>query len=218
MVRLAVPDAPSQRAAYDALHAGTDCTEGARLYRWVLGLMGPRRGDTILDVACGRGGLVLAARAAGLQAVGVDVSVVALRRGPRGVGVLADGEALPFPTGSFRRVANLGGLEHFLDPARGAREMARVAAPGGRVWVMLPNAYYSGAIWTVVRTGRGPDHHQPVDRFATCQEWRDLLEGAGLRVLRVIAYNKFKWWKRLLPFHLAWHFLYECEPCGPSAT
>ena len=30
---------------------------------------------------------------------------------------------------------------------------------------MLPNAYYSGDLWKVIRTGRGPDHHQAIDRL-----------------------------------------------------
>jgi len=103
----------------------------------------------------------------------------------------------------------LGNLEHFLDPAAGARELARVLAPEGRGVIMLPNAYYSGDLWRVIRTGRGPDHHQAIDRFATCEEWRDLLESAGLRVEAVERWDKGKLWKRLLfPFHLAYHFVY----------
>lgn len=81
--------------------------------------------------------------------------------------------------------------------------------------MLLPNAYYSGDLWRVIRTGRGPDHHQAIDRFATCEEWRDLLVAAGLRVERVERWDKGKLWKRLLPFHLAYHFLYLATraPC-----
>ena len=51
-------------------------------------------------------------------------------------------------------------------------------------------------------------HHQAIDRFATCEEWRDLLQEAGLRVRAVERWDKGKLWKRLLPFHLAYHFLF----------
>jgi SAM-dependent methyltransferase len=125
--------------------------------------------------------------------------------------VLGDGERLPFRDGAFPFVTHLGNLEHFLDPDLGAREVARMLPLGGRAAFLLPNAYYTGDIWRVIRTGYGPDHRQSIDRFATAGEWRDLLEAAGLRVRRALAYNKFKWWKRLFPFHLAYHFLFVCE-------
>jgi hypothetical protein len=59
-----------------------------------------------------------------------------------------------------------------------------------------------------VTTGRGPDHHQAIDRFASHGEWRTLLEGAGLRVDAVERWDKGKRWKRLFPFALAYHFVF----------
>jgi len=202
------------RAAYNELHGRVRLEERPRFYDWVLDRLGPAAaGARLLDIGCGRGGLLRAAAARGLRAAGIDLSDVAAgearRAGARAVAV-ACGEALPFADGSFPLVAHLGNLEHFLDPRRGAREIARVLAPAGRAAVLLPNAYYSGDIWRVVRTGYGPDHHQPIDRFATAGEWRDLLEGEGLAVSATVPYNKFKWWKRLLPLNLAYHFLFLC--------
>ena len=204
------------RAEYNKLHSTVRLAEKPRFFRWTLDrLEATARGTAILDIGCGRGGLLAAAMERGLAATGVEISDAALAAAraevPGARVALADGERLPFRDGAFPLVTHLGNLEHFLDPRRGAAEVARVLAPGGRAAFLLPNAYYSGDIWRVIRTGYGPDHKQPIDRFATAGEWRDLLQGAGLRVRRALAYNKFKLWKRIFPFQLAYHFLFICE-------
>jgi SAM-dependent methyltransferase len=185
-----------------------------RLYRWVLDKAPLSRGARLLDIGCGEGHLLRVASDLGLRTWGLELSDVALRRAasnsPDSRLVLAAGEELPFAAESFDCVTNLWNLEHFLDAEQGVREMRRVARAGGWILAFLPNAYYSGDLWRVLRTGYGPDHHQPVERFATAFEWRDLLRSQGLEVVKMWPYNKFKLWKRLLPFHLAYHFLYAC--------
>jgi SAM-dependent methyltransferase len=203
------------RASYDATYARTEYGDKPALYTLALEALAARPGERVLDVGCGSGPFLAAALDAGLETWGVDLAANALAkaraRAPRARLFLADGERLPFPDGSFPRVACLGNLEHFLDPLRGARELARVLAPGGRAAVLLPNAYYSGDIWRVITTGRGPDHHQAIDRFATIEEWRELLEAGGLGVTATWRWDKGKLWKRIFPKNLAYHFLYVCE-------
>jgi ubiquinone/menaquinone biosynthesis C-methylase UbiE len=178
-----------------------------------------------LDVGCGGGYVLRELQRLGSGGVrelhGIDVSDVALRearqQAPAARLILAQGERLPYPDATFDVVVCLGNLEHFIDPPAGARELARVCRQDGRVWILLPNSFYSGDIWRAICTGYGPNHHQILDRFATINEWRDLLEENGLQVEKVMPYNRFKWWKRLLPRNLAYHFLYlarrdrECE-------
>ena len=94
--------------------------------------------------------------------------------------------------------------------------MHRVLAPDGRAFVLLPNLFYSGVLWRVLRGREGPNHHQPIDRFATREEWQSWLEWGGLRVEKVIPYHKGKRWKRILPSSFAWHFLYRCTKGTPS--
>jgi SAM-dependent methyltransferase len=215
------------RAAYDAVYASSPFRDRERFYRLlarrVLAFLPETGAASILDAGCGGGYLL---RELGQAAVrsprpppvlhGLEVSAVALRearrQAPSARLVLARAEEAPYGGGCFDAVTCLGSLEHFLDPARGARELARVCRPDGRVWLLLPNSFYSGAIWRVITRGYGPDHHQPVERLATVNEWRDFLEANGLIVEEIAPYNRFKWWKRLLPRNLAWHFLYRARP------
>src|SRR5687767_1168675 len=98
--------------------------------------------DRILEVGVG-GGHVLA-RFAGLQRTGIDLSPTMLKRARRRLGddvELLQGSAdqLPFEDGSFDVVLCTEVLEHVVDPARVVRELMRVAAPGARVVVSIPN-------------------------------------------------------------------------------
>jgi len=208
------------RGFYDGIYRSGEYGDGPELYRLVLERLELTDSEPVLDVACGAGSFLEILGARGVPAIGVELSEEALRRAqrraPEALLAVADGAALPFADDSFSALVCLGSLEHFLDPAAGARELARVLAPKGRAVVMLPNSYYSGDIWRVIRTGHGPNHHQIVDRFATLGEWRELLEGAGLLVLRVDRYDKGKLWKRLLPFNLAYHFVFTCGVASQS--
>jgi SAM-dependent methyltransferase len=214
------------REAYNAKHSGSILRDKDRFYRLVArrlirGLDPARLGKArLLDVGCGGGYLLREVRSAAPGAFaslhGIEISDVALmearRQAPFAALALAQGERLPCADGSFDAVACLGNLEHFMDPRLGARELARACRKDGTAWVLLPNSFYSGDIWRVIRTGYGPDHHQIIDRFASVNEWRDLLESSGLTVQETTPYNRFKWWKRLLPRNLAYHFLYRARP------
>lgn len=207
-------------AHYDALYRGTGFGDAPAFYRWILRLSDPRADDRLLDLGCGAGGMLAALGDRARSAVGLDIAGEALAHARRSVPaarlVRGDGCRLPFTDACFDVVWNLGNLEHFPDVGAGVREMRRVLAPDGRAWVLLPNLFYSGVLWRVLRGREGPNHHQPIDRFATREEWAAWLEWGGLSVRRIIPYHKGKRWKRLLPSALAWHFLYECTAGDPS--
>jgi len=95
----------------------------------------PRDGR-LLDVGCGTGALVQAAREAGHDAVGVepDAEMAALASAALGVDVVVGGlPDLPLADDGFEAVTASFVLNHVDDPRAGARELARVAAPGGAV-------------------------------------------------------------------------------------
>ena len=208
--------------AYDALYRTSPFEDSPKLYGWVTALAGVRPGDRVLDIGCGIGGALTAVTDVGAEAWGLDISREALTqakaRCPKAHTLLADGARTPFPDGCFRHIYNLGSLEHLTDLHGGLHEIHRLLEDSGFAWLLLPNLYYSGTIWKVIRSGYGPDHHQPIDRFATKSEWQDLLEAAGLHVVKSYAYHKGKWWKRLLPKNLCWHFLFKTQKSQPSAT
>ncbi len=95
----------------------------------------------VLDVAAGPGTLALLAAPRVRDVTAVDFSpemIASLRKGAaarslRNVRELVgDGQAMDLPDGSFDAAFSLFGLIFFPDPLRGARELLRVLAPGGR--------------------------------------------------------------------------------------
>ncbi len=223
-------------AAYNEMYATSGTLrDAAALYRWVLDLLSPQPGQWLLDVACGEGILVRLAEARGVQAVGVDIAwraAIRAQHATMGRVLVGEGEALPFPDRIFDFVTNLGSLEHFLDPEQGVREMRRILKQGGYAAILLPNSYYlADIVWHVWRTGYGPNHKQPLERFATFGEWRDMLEAGGLHVERSYKYNfrfprsreDWQWYFQhprkflylaaapFMPFHLSYSFLYLCR-------
>jgi SAM-dependent methyltransferase len=162
-----------------------------------------------LDVGCGTADLVLAGARRGQRMIGIDIAfrwlVVARRRLQRaGVSaplVCCNGEHLPFPDRSFRRVVSLGTLEHSLDADALVAEAARVLAPNGWLHVrtvnrfsLLPEPHVG--VWGVGfvprrwadayvrwRSGQRYEHHRPLSP----REIRSAARASGLRDVRVAA-------------------------------
>jgi SAM-dependent methyltransferase len=132
-----------------AAHAEHADARGADVAERMLALTDPRPGERVLELACGPGGLGLAAAprvAPGGQVVLSDV--VAEMSANAGVRAQAMGlanvttavldlERIDEPDGSFDVVLCREGLMFAADPARAAREIRRVLRPGGRVAVAV---------------------------------------------------------------------------------
>ena len=114
----------------------------------------PLRGRTVLDVGGGPGYFADAFTGAGARYVGVDPDVGELSaRGTPAAGMMrASGSALPVRTGAVDVCYSSNVLEHVPDPQAILREMARVIAPGGTIYVsftprLSPHRGHETAPW-----------------------------------------------------------------------
>jgi SAM-dependent methyltransferase len=146
--------------------------------------------EAFLDAGCGDGAyLRLVARSGRIpgRVVGVDISERILETARRAAEpievelVRANIEALPFPDASFDLVLCSQAIEHLLDPALGARELARVLTPGGTLILTTDNdrnlvtrAFYLGRF-------RDDDSEFPHRRFRF-EDVQELVLGAGLEI------------------------------------
>src|SRR5690349_10101314 len=86
----------------------------------------------VLDLGCGRGGVMELLWRDVRRAVGVDPDLASLREHRAGLPLAcATGEALPFAAGCFDVVIALWVLEHLPQPQVMLQGLQRVLAPGG---------------------------------------------------------------------------------------
>jgi SAM-dependent methyltransferase len=149
------------------------------------------RGDEhVLDIATGAGHTALAFAPHVADVVASDLTPrmlelaasLAAERGIRNVRfVLAQAEALPFPSQSFDVVTCRVAPHHFADPQAFVQEVARVLVPGGRFLLddqMAPDDPELDEFVNRFERWRDPSHV----RAYTPREWQAWIESAGLRV------------------------------------
>ena len=132
----------------------------AFLRPFVSALKGPIE---FLDIGCGQGGYLLAARELGCSILGVEPSAdhSTVGREVFGLPIVHDTfDASAFSPSRFHLVLLSHVIEHIYDPAAFLGGVGRVIAPGGLLVVVTPNAdstvaRWSGPYWTMLKT---PDH------------------------------------------------------------
>lgn len=215
------------REEYDRLYLSEPVRDEDRAYGFMARLLRGQKPDmrSLLDIACGGGFFLRAARDAGqgpLSMTGIDLSGEALklagRECPGALLLQSSAEALPFRDRSFDAVSCLGSLEHFLDIGRAVSEMRRVVKPGGLFLILVPNLFWYKDILQVLRTGDRLQRNQTHERFASLGEWKTLLAELGLRVLKTEKYNgiaaspmKQKIKDLIIPLKFSYHFLFFCD-------
>jgi len=158
--------------------------------------------SSLLDVGCGQGFFLSEAEKFISECIGVDISELALKKAitrfNKSKLIKGNSENLPFKRDSFDYIVNIGSMEHFLNPEKATKEMARVLKSNGTAMIILPNIFYLGTIWKVFRFGYGEDQGQETVRFFALNEWKNLIEQSGLKIKKIKKYNGFH--------HIAWFF------------
>jgi ubiquinone/menaquinone biosynthesis C-methylase UbiE len=185
----------------------------------------PRGDERAVDVGTGAGTLAVALAPLVREVVGVDIVAELLERAranaPENVTfVEGDATSLPFDAGSFDLTCTRRTLHHIAWPERVVAELARVTAPGGRVFVddqIAPVDPLAALELDRFERARDPSH----TRTLPDTDFRQLFEANELVLLR----TRFQTHRRELDYYLA---LAGCEgdaaarvkelsPGGPDA-
>jgi SAM-dependent methyltransferase len=179
------------------------------------------RGRRVLEVGSGFGLFVLAARAAGAQAWGIepeapccDVARLIFEEAgvaPSAVSRAAS-EALPFRSETFDLVCSFQVLEHTRDPAAALGEALRVVRPGGLLYFVVPNynsfweSHY-GVLWLprlnrrvgkwlLRRLGRDPEFLDTI-QYITPRRLRAMLARTAIPC-EAVSWGTDAWRERLV--------------------
>lgn len=159
-----------------------------------------RKTNRLLDIGCGAGTLLRAARRAGWDAEGLEVSIVAVEHLRADGFKVFQGELAEasYPEGHFDVVMAIEVLEHIAEPAQLVEEIARILRPGGLMWATTPHgrglsARLLGLDWSAVNP---PEHLQ----LFSLEGVRRMMRRAGFRRVNVTtrACNPLEIWHALM--------------------
>ena len=171
----------------------TYATKGNRYLRSVqayyvfLEMLRAQPQDALLDVACGLGRLLEAAREYQCQLTGVDISSVAVQKAqqqlPDARILEANAEALPFGDGEFKLVTCLGSLERMLNLDAVLSELLRVGQAQAKYCFLVRNA--DTLVWKWLKEGLGMRNDEGHQGAKSLNEWTGIFEQAGFHIERV---------------------------------
>ena len=156
-------------------------------------------GADVIDVACGRGAVLLAVADTAGSVTGVDVSPAMIELAGadlRAAGLDAfdlrvmDAEQLQFPDASFDVLTAAFMLFFLPDPEQAAAEFRRLLRPGGQIAVSTwadedPRWAWEDDLLPATATATGTPRRRAVQRpFDRAEDVTELLAGAGFRQLR----------------------------------
>lgn len=152
-------------------------------------------GALCLEVGCDRGVTSYHLRRRGGRWVSVDTEAVHVQETHALVGdgvVQIEPLRLPFRDGTFHCVAVVDFLEHVAEDEAFLRELRRVLAPGGSLYITVPRSDERLVINRLKElVGMTPDLYGHVRHGYTVPELRGKVEGLGFRVTTIRTYSKF---------------------------
>jgi SAM-dependent methyltransferase len=163
----------------------------------------PRGDERALDVGTGAGTLAVALASLVREVVGVDIVPELLERAranapPNVSFVEGDATALSFASDSFDLVCTRRTLHHIAHPEYVLSEMARVTAPGGRVFVddqIAPADPLAALELDRFESARDPSHTRTLPDV----DFRQLFEANGLVLLQ----TRYQTHRRELGYYLS---------------
>jgi len=172
------------------------------------------KGDHVLDVGCGAGGLIINLAKEGTDCCGIDplreVSLLRAKENANKENVKlhlcqAVGESLPFRKNSFNMVLLLSTLQHVNDQNKVLAEIRRVLKTNG---ILLASVPTSKNISTLFREAKKPKHFT---RNFSLAEFKQTLKDSGFHIIRIRGGGFFP------PF--SFQALYICRrPLGDKVT
>jgi SAM-dependent methyltransferase len=150
-----------------------------------------RPGDRLLDLGCGAGRFVAAAREAGADVVGVEIAEAALDRARRVAAgaelrLVAPDGTLPLAHGEVDLVWCSEVLEHVPDTVGFLTEVRRVLRRGGRLLLTVPD--HGRVKRTLIAVVRHESHYDPLGqhlRFYTRRSLTSALQATGFGDVRL---------------------------------
>ncbi len=195
-------------------------------------------GKRLLDIGCGLGWLLRAARKRGLEAYGIDLSPAAVkwsaRNAPGAVVKVSSVTRMDFPDKYFDYLTCIGVLEHFIDIPTAIREMYRVSTDCARFCFMVPNS--RTVSWQI--GGRFRQRTRGIRENAlSLRKWQRLFRESGLavegvfrdewpihktvalpgvgRLQKIVGMGR-RFIRRMVPLHFANHFVFVLRKIAPD--
>jgi len=156
-------------------------------YEIYLKLLATEKGKSILDIACGPGQMLKAAKKQGLQLSGIDIAEVAIDYAkaalPEANLKVANAENLPFEDEQFNYITCLGSLERFINIEVALKEMLRVAHKDARFCFLVRNSERPS--WKIVKEKLGFINKAGHQGAKSLNAWSAIFKSAGFKINRI---------------------------------